>query len=95
MRHGSYGLIADELERLSKELTEVGEELGTDAALLIRHRRLLQSFDQWAQIQRGLAQLLRADDIGRAVASCPPGEIATRLRSEAPAPRPRSGRAAG
>lgn len=92
LRDGSYGLIADELERVSEELTEAGEELRTDVAVFVRHRRVLQSIDQWVQIQRGLAQLLRADDIGRAIASCRPGDLAARLTGDVPAERPRSDR---
>ncbi|MBS0479247.1 MAG: hypothetical protein JSR79_08110 [Proteobacteria bacterium] len=64
---------------MSRDLTAAGEELSDDVAILTRHQRLLQGFDHWVQIQRGLAQLLRADDIDRAAASCRPGDLAARL----------------
>ncbi len=80
MRNESYGLIADELDRMSEELTAAGEQLSLDGAVLARHHKLLQSFDQWTQIQRGLAQLLRADDINRAIASARPGDLGARLK---------------
>lgn len=72
-------MIADELDRVSDEVREAGEVLSEDDAVLARHIRVLQGFDQWTQIQRGLAALLRAEDIDRAMLRCTPGELAERL----------------
>jgi len=78
-RRRLYRLIADELDRVSDEVREAGERLSEDDAMLERHGRVLQGFDQWTQIQRGLAALLRAEDIDSAMLRCTPGELAERL----------------
>lgn len=72
-------MIADELDRVSDEVREAGERLSEDDAVLEQHARVLQGFDQWTQIQRGLAALLRAEDLDLAMRRCTPGELAERL----------------
>ena len=74
-----YQKIADELDRVSEEVTLASEELSLDSLVVSRHMRVLQGFDHWTQIQRGLAALLRAEDIGDAVLRCTPGDLAARL----------------
>lgn len=78
-RRRLYRLIADELDRVSDEVREAGERLSEDDAVLEQHARVLQGFDQWTQIQRGLAALLRAEDLDLAMRRCTPGELAERL----------------
>ena len=81
-RRRLYRLIADELDSVSEEVTQAGERLSEDGDVLARHARVLQGFDQWTQIQRGLAALLRAEDIDRAILRCTPGELAARLAEQ-------------
>ncbi len=78
-RRRLYRLIADELDRVSEEVTAAGERLSEDEAVVAQHARLLQGFDQWTQIQRGLATILRAEDVDGAILRCTPGELAARL----------------
>lgn len=71
--------LAEELERMSEGVETLGAQLCSDPVLVSKHMNSLQDLDLLAQIQRCVAEVLRATDFRDAAANCSLADLAGRL----------------
>jgi len=71
---------ADILDRLSKDIEELGASLCADPEIFMRHCEAIQQIDLIAQHQRGLAMVIRATDKTAAIEEVSVDTLRTALR---------------
>jgi hypothetical protein len=74
-------LIADELDRISAALEDMGVQLCCDPQIVLGHLAMLQTIDELCQRNENLARTLRADDMVAESASITLDSLRTRLQS--------------
>jgi len=79
---GMEARLADELAYVRRLLEGIGEELVTEAGIVHRHAKALQSFDLAGQILSHVAAILIAEDRNAAVGAIGMTELRGRLRGK-------------
>jgi hypothetical protein len=74
---------AASLEKMAREVEEMGAELAGDPDIVGRHLGSLQSLDRWSQHLCQLASVIAADDPAAAVDEVTLGELRDLLRQAA------------